>query len=314
MKYETMIKILFLLMSKKKVTATYIAKRFDISPRTALRYLTAISLADIPLISEQGRYGGYYIADSFKLPACFMTEKEFKTAIATLESCNEQLGNKDIESAVEKLRALKRTDLSENKLAYSHFVIDGSSWNGNDDVKNVVSTIENAIENLKTVNVKYRDKSGEETVREIEPHLIILKQGFWYVYAYCKLRKDFRIFKATRIVYADPTDKTFKPRSETKESFDLSQWFKSLPKESVELEVKEQSKTDVEEWLGMNSVFVNSDGKLRAFAELPVDAWLITKILGFGDGVKVLSPQKLVDSVKLAAKSILERYENNADN
>lgn len=49
-----MIKILFLLLSKKKVSAAYIARRFDISTRTAFRYLTAISLADIPLISEPG--------------------------------------------------------------------------------------------------------------------------------------------------------------------------------------------------------------------------------------------------------------------
>ena len=74
MKYELMIKILFLLLSKKKVSAAYIARRFDISTRTAFRYLTAISLADIPLISEPGRNGGYYIAESFRLPASVMTE------------------------------------------------------------------------------------------------------------------------------------------------------------------------------------------------------------------------------------------------
>ena len=55
MKYELMLKILYLLLSKKKVSAAYIARRFEISTRTAFRYLTAISLANIPLIAEPGR-------------------------------------------------------------------------------------------------------------------------------------------------------------------------------------------------------------------------------------------------------------------
>lgn len=310
MKYETMIKILFLLLSRKKVTTSYIAKRFDISTRTALRYLTAISLADIPLISEPGRYGGYYVADSFKLPACFMSEKEFDAVISTLESCNEQLGNKEIDSATEKLKSLKRSDLSKNSLSSSHFVIDGSSWNGNDDIKNVVSTIENAIENKKTVNIKYRDKSGEETLREIEPELIILKQGLWYVYAYCKLRKDLRIFKVTRIIYADATNNDFVPRANVKNNLDLGEWFKNLPRENVELELSDICRSDIEEWLGMNSVYTAQDGKLRASAELPIDGWLITKLLGFGSGVKVLSPERLKKNVILAAKSVIELYNN----
>ena len=110
MKYELMLKILFLLLSKKKVSAAYIARRFEISTRTAFRYLTAISLANIPLISEPGRYGGYYIAESFKLPASVMTEKEFNAVVSTLESCNEQIGSKDLESALDKLCSLNRSE------------------------------------------------------------------------------------------------------------------------------------------------------------------------------------------------------------
>ena len=129
MKYELMLKILYLLLSKKKVSAAYIARRFEISTRTAFRYLTAISLANFLLIAEPGRNGGYYIAESFKLPAIVCTEKEFNAIVSTLEAYNEQLMSSDIDSALEKLRALKRPDFSDNKMTAGHFIIDGFDWN-----------------------------------------------------------------------------------------------------------------------------------------------------------------------------------------
>ena len=108
MKYEIMIKILFLLLSKGKLSARYIAQRFDISTRTVMRYLDAMSLANVPIIADSGRNGGFYIANSYKLPASFMTEKEFNAVIATLKGYNESVQNKTIESAITKLSAIKK--------------------------------------------------------------------------------------------------------------------------------------------------------------------------------------------------------------
>ena len=100
MKYETMVKILFLLLARGKVTAKYIAGRFDISVRTAVRYLDAIGLADIPLVSEAGRNGGYYISESYRLPSSFLSEDEFNAVIASLSSYNEQISSAVLSSAI----------------------------------------------------------------------------------------------------------------------------------------------------------------------------------------------------------------------
>ncbi len=308
MKYEVMIKILFLLLSKKKVSAAYIARRFEISTRTVFRYLTAISLANIPLISESGRNGGYYIAESFKLPASVMTEKEFNAVVTTLESCNEQLGSSELESALDKLCSLKRSDFASDEMPASHFIIDGSSWNGNDNVKNVVYTVEKAIENHSSLEIRYRDKSGDETVREIEPQIIVLKQGFWYVYAFCLLRNDFRIFKASRIVYANLTGRAYLPREDAKSNLKLDKWFEDLPCETVELLISPAARADVEEWLGVDAVYKGADGNLYASATLPFDEWLISKLLGYGDKVRILHPKKLIYDVAQSAHSVIDLY------
>ena len=92
-------------------------------------------------------------------------------------------------------------------------------------------------------------------MREIEPQIILLKQGFWYVYAFCLLRNDFRIFKTSRIVYANLTDKKYSPREDAKSNLKLEKWFEDLPCETVELKLTESARADVEEWLGVDAVY-----------------------------------------------------------
>ncbi len=307
MKYEIMVRILFLLLARGKVTAKYIAHRFDISIRTALRYLDALSLAGIPIISEAGRNGGYYISETYRLPASFLTKNEFNRVIATLSSCNEQLGSSELNSALEKLCAINKDGYSVD-FTYGNLIIDGSSWSSGDNTKSVLSLINSAVEEKTVVRIKYIDKQGVETLREIEPHVIILKQGSWYVYAYCALRKDFRMFKLARIMFADKTEKNFVKRDNDFGPDKLVDWFGELPTEFIDLEVDNSAKADVEEWLGVDSVYKTTPSKLYVSAKLPYDNWLISRILGFGNKVKVLSPEKLKSDVKNAALGVINLY------
>lgn len=66
--------------------------------------------------------------------------------------------------------------------------------------------------------------------------------------------------------------------------------------------------SDIEEWLGIENV-KKINGKYIADVKLPFDNGLVSKIMGFGDGVKVISPDKLKTAVKNYAKEILANYE-----
>ena len=307
MKYEIMIKILFLLLAKGKLSARYIAQRFDISTRTVMRYLDAISLANVPVIADSGRNGGFYIAESYKLPASFMTEKEFNAVISTLKGYNESVQNKSIESAITKLSAIKKPTESLVDVKTGNLIIDSSSWYGNDNAKNVASTISNAIDDCKVTTIGYVDGNGKETVRKIEPHVIILKQGVWYVYAFCYMRNAFRMFKLSRMTFADVKNEVFSKRKVDLSALTTGRWFSSYESELVRLELDKSIKSEVEEWLGVNNVF-SLGGSLVAEANLPVNNWLISKILSFGAKVKVLAPKSLKDGVLVSASEIFNMY------
>lgn len=307
MKYETMLKILFLLLSKGKVSAKYIAQRFEISTRTVMRYLDTMSLANIPIIADSGRNGGFYIADSYKLPANFLTEKEFNAVVNSLTSYNQNMQNKSINSAIDKLLSIKSQDKRTVDVKSGNLIIDGSSWNGNDTAKNVISLISEAIEDNKKTLIGYADRNGDETIRVIEPHVIILKQGLWYVYGYCHLRNAFRMFKVSRITFADVKAETFEKRKVEINSLTNGKWFENLPAEQITLGISKSAKSEVEEWLGVDKVFT-LDGKLVAQASLPYDEWLISKILSFAGRVTVIAPQKLKNDVLTMAQNVVSIY------
>lgn len=308
MKYEIMLKILFYLLSRGKTSAVNLASRFGISSRSVMRYIEAISLAGIPIISETGRNGGYYIADSYKITDGFMTAEEFEALISAADACNTQLREKNLSSAIDKLRSVYRPNKSISELKAGNFVIDFTSWNGDDNVRAIVDVIEKAIEESVTLNTGYVDKNGNKSSRYIDPHVLILKQGVWYVYAYCHVRKEFRTFKLSRILYASLTGENFIRKEVDVSGLTNKIWFERDESEFVDLKIDPDAVNGVEEWLGVNSIYKGADGNYGASAKLPVDEWLIEKITGYGGKVKVIAPERLKNAVIERAKEILNVY------
>lgn len=84
MKFKTVLDMLFELLQKRKVTATYFSKKYGISLRTVYRYVEELKSA-LPLEITRGRNGGICLPDQFKLPVNFMTNEEYLAAIEALE-------------------------------------------------------------------------------------------------------------------------------------------------------------------------------------------------------------------------------------
>ena len=58
MKIDRMIGILSILLQQKKVTAPYLAEKFEVSRRTINRDIDALCMAGIPIVTKQGQNGG----------------------------------------------------------------------------------------------------------------------------------------------------------------------------------------------------------------------------------------------------------------
>ena len=64
MKLDRLVGILSILLQKEQVTTPQLAEKFEVSVRTILRDLDALSQAGIPIVTRQGSGGGVSILKS----------------------------------------------------------------------------------------------------------------------------------------------------------------------------------------------------------------------------------------------------------
>ena len=64
----------------------------------------------------------------------------------------------------------------------------------------LLATLQDAINKQHAVRILYHSLSNDEhTERDIEPSMLTMGNGAWYVEAYCRLRQDWRSFRLSRI-------------------------------------------------------------------------------------------------------------------
>ena len=307
MKLQALIEIIFILLSRNKVSAKYLSDRLNVSLRTIYRYIDELSIV-LPIYNTRGRNGGFSVSETYKLPASFFTKEESEFLTTVLNSMNSEVNSQMLSKILDKITSITKKGDENQSLDFGNLIIDGGPWGDIEGYKESITFFENSIENKKIVHISYLSRDGVSSERDVEPHTLILKQGLWYVYAYCLTRQEFRLFKVGRIEKANDTDKTFTRRSTENLKQTINNWYNNLSVESVTLAIDKTVKADVEEWLGVDKVYKLADGSYNATFNLPIDEVLVGKILSFGNKVKVLEPTTLKNKVLLAVKGVMDLY------
>lgn len=298
MKFEIMVSILIDLLSKRCVSTKELATKHSVSVRSIYRYVECLENAGVPLYTIRGNKGGIAIVDTYKLSNTFLTPKEFQKTIEALTSITNSVPNKELENVIQKLKSTIKKEYTGFDIKSGNLIIDAAPWGDTLGYKNKLFVINQAIDTKNQLKIIYHDRNGQITQRIIDPHVIVFKQGLWYVYAYCHLRNGFRFFKTGRIEHATILKTTFTRQNVLEKDLPFDFWSKSNPTVDVELEVNKSVLSDVEEWIGIENVY-EENGKTVVKAKLPFDNGLVSKIIGFGKGIKVNKPEELkVEIVK----------------
>lgn len=308
MKYEIMLKILFELLSKRCVKASYLAEKYEVSVRSIHRYIECMEMAGVPIYTMRGSSGGFAIVDTYRFSSTFMTQKEFELTINTLTAITENVPNSNLSNVINKLKSVIKNEYANYTLESGNLIIDAGPWGDTIGYKAKLNVVQKAIESNNELKIKYHDRNGEITERVIEPHVIVLKQGLWYVFAYCQLRKDFRFFKIGRIESAIIADAKFKRKNLSDKELPINFMQENVLAKDITLEIDKKCISDVEEWLGIENI-THKNGKHIAEVKLPFEKGLVSKIMSFGDGIKVLAPEELKEQILNCAKQIVNLYD-----
>lgn len=304
MKYEIMLKITMLLLSKRKVTARELADRFSISTRSVYRYIEELDVCGVPVDISRGRYGGITVADTFRLPSGFFTREEFSATVNALEAMKSQVSDESVETALEKLQRQQKNEKRELSVC-GNIIIDGGTWGESKKFTDKMRVCETAVNERKCLMIDYISRGGEHSKRVIDPYVLVFKQNVWYIYAFCHTKQTFRTFKIGRIKSATFTGEEFTRAEITRDDIDMNFGYSDDELTEVTFEIEKNSLADAEEWLGIDNIEPRGD-KFIARLTLPDNGGLVNKILSYGGAVKVLEPLALKEKVKSAAQAIAE--------
>lgn len=303
MKFTLLLQILFDLLAKRKITAAYLAEKYQISARTAYRYVDILSMS-VPLYIQRGRNGGIFIADTYKLPVGFMTETEYESAIEALTFAYAQKREERFLIAKRKLTAKEKSEVKDCALqgAFEQIFIDGAGWGYAEKLQK----IRESMQEKKLLELEYLSPFGEKTRVRVEPHLLVLKNDTWQIYAFCHTARAFRFFRVGRVISLRKSAENFRMRP-----FVLEQTQECAEQIFVQLVFYGASVTRAQDWLGAENLRKKEDG-WHAEMCMPNDERLLKKLLSFGAEVCVIQPISLRERLLQTAQAMLSAYAQTA--
>ncbi|NLU31039.1 MAG: YafY family transcriptional regulator [Clostridiaceae bacterium] len=305
MKLERMLSIIIYLLNREKVKAKELADRFEVSVRTIYRDIEALSQAGIPVIAYQGVDGGIGIMEGYKLDRNLLTSDEVFRIVAGLKGLYSISEDKKIKLLIEKLTCV--AGASDYIPTGNEIMIDLSPWNRNDQLGVRIREIKKAIQERRIIEFMYYS-NGRLTERRAEPYIIIFKESNWYLYAWCLLRNDFRLFRLRRMSGLGITETGFEPRDFSMDSVKLNSEFDADKHSTIVVLFDKSMIYSVNDIFGVDNYETDPDGRLKVTFQMKIDGWLYGFLLGFGDKIEVLEPVELRNTIKNMAESISRIY------
>lgn len=302
--------LLLYVNTKQYFTANEVAEKFDISVRTAHRYLLELEEMGVPLYTEQGRNGGYRIVSNRVLPPIIFNEDEALAIFFSFQSLKYFKSlpfEVDMESASRKLfmqlpeDVKKQVENLESTLLF---------WNHKRDTDTPLLklAIQKATQK-KIIEITYQSKK-KTTSRTIAPIGVYANHGVWYMPAHDCQSGEMRIFRIDRVLEINDSEKKYSPPDTTLydilhsyEIKDPIHLFVTLSDEGI-LSCKDSPYFET-------SICNNADG-VGGYIDQTIDRsdfdYVSRFFMGLGVEAEVIKPLEMRENIRNMARDIQEHY------
>ena len=300
MKIDRLIGILSILLQKEKITAPELAQMFEVSKRTINRDIDDLCRAGIPIVTSQGTGGGISIMDGYRMDRTILSSKDMQMIMAGLRSLDSVSGSHYYGQLMEKIKAGSTKVVSGS----DSILVDLSTWN-KDSLSTKFELIQDAIELGRVLKFDYYGPKGNSE-REMEPYYLVFKWSNWYVYGYCLVRKDFRLFKLNRMTEIAHV-RSFEKRNDVPMP-DLSNEKIFPTKGKIKAICDPSLKWHLIDEHGMDSFTELPDGKLLFEHDYADEEGVLSWILSMRDAVTLLEPESIRQRLFYIATELSEKY------
>jgi predicted DNA-binding transcriptional regulator YafY len=316
MRADRLLSILLLLQVHRRVTARELSRRMEVSERTILRDMEALSSAGVPVWSERGVGGGWSLVDGYQTRLTGLTTAEIQSLfLARPTSVLADLGlQQEADAALLKLQAsLPAASRRQADFARKRVLIDSRGWHDPGESIAWLPVLLDALWRERRLRFVYQRVSCDPAERTGDPLGLVAKGNTWYLVA--RIEGEPRTYRVSRIrdagIIDEPADE---PAQQA--AFDLAQyWHRSiaefrerLPRYYATFLVR----PEVMQWVRYRGWRVEEEtaeaDRVRVRLRFDVEAEALQFALSFGADVEAVEPFDLRAKVVESARGILTVY------
>ena len=272
-------------------------------------------LFNAPLSYDRYRKGYCYDDPNFSIKEFPLTEEEitaldFSTAVLQVLKST-PIFNK-VEGAIDKVISGYRVTKMLGKTQEELIQVESPTGNSGGQW---IEMIYQAIINKEVLQVHYHPYNREAKEHQLSPYLLKEYRNRWYVIGYSNRAESVLVFAVDRIQEIIPAKtawvqaENFSPKEYFQFSFGITQINAAKPHKVVLSFTPKQAQYILSQPLHHSQKLIRQNEKeVRIELLVYLTQELQMMILGYGNGVKVIAPKKLVDDVKVIIKAMIRQY------
>jgi predicted DNA-binding transcriptional regulator YafY len=202
MRSDRLLSILLLLQTRGQLPASELAERLEVSVRTVMRDVEALSAAGVPVYTVRGPHGGIALLPGYRTDVTGLTAEESRALFVLLSGrAHAELGlGQAIGSALRKLMAaLPAPYRPDADLASRRILIDPARWR-EPSLRPAadLSVLQQAVFADRRLRLRYRhSEDGRVRSYTLDPYGLVNKAGVWYLVA--DHHGEAKLFRADRV-------------------------------------------------------------------------------------------------------------------
>ena len=292
------------------------ANYFDISERTFHRDKKIMEELGVPIYYDN-HLKEYKILDNFRFKAPNLDQKETEAVLlAAKEYQNRSFPmKKELESGLAKVYNSLPEFLKNSMGSYiKNYEIISEPFVDLEEHQQKFNLLKEAINNENKILVNYYSMSSDQTTeRKLDPYNLFFNNGAPYLYAFCHLREEKRIFRIDRIKDIKITAEDFLLPDDFSLADELDNaWGVEQGKDEMEVEIRFSGRAarfvpeyhwsdqqEIEEIAENEIIF-----KVNTGSREEIKKW----VLSYGSEAEVLKPAELRKEMQLEIEKMLRNY------
>ena len=311
MRADRLISLVLLLRNRGRMSASQLAVELEVSERTVMRDIDALSTSGFPVFAERGRHGGFELLPGFTTDLTGLTVEE-ATALLSADASASLGMSTSFASAMRKVAASLPDDQRRAATGVADRVLvrpDGWLRDGPRDLH--LSVVQQAVFEGTRLRIEYEGRAKPARVRTVDPLGLVYAAGSWYLLATCDGQD--RTYRVGRILSAELTDEP----AERSASIDLASMWDARRAQfretrnvvTARIRVRAERVREVEATaLQVGDVLVERDGWLELDVVLGGSGHAGSLVWMLGDDCEVLGPAEVRAEIHLRAERMMSSH------